>query len=429
MSYSGQYYRPGGEPKHYVVRDHKIEAVIESLLRRITQLEEASHGNPRGRPWAPLRTNRPQRQWAPLNPPVTDPSVASAAAAAESKTHIEATGGLVHGTDGDPPASSPTPTLDGSLGVLVAKWTPVTNDDLVLYDVHLSTTTGFTPDGTTLVASTPGASFVFRKTAAGAALAYGTTYHCKIIATDADGDAAASAQASATLAQVAAADITANTITANEIATGAISTDELAASSVTAGKMNVSTLSAITADLGTVTAGSYQTAGSGTYWKISSTSNDLIQGFLSGIANPSLFQVSAAGGTRRLNIHSPYDTGDLATVQLQLDAGVLESGQVVRFGAGEQELLAGFQGRGFCAVIAYNDNAGARSFGHGVMYGGVTKLANVPSSITFTTVGTDTNISSGPTAGDIGIRGFRFQADINATAAGRASRTYVTVGN
>jgi hypothetical protein len=148
------------------------------------------------------------------------------------------------------------PTLDGSLGILVARWTPVSNNDLVVYEVHLSTSSGFTPDSSTKVSETTGASFVFRKTASGAALSYGVPYYCKIVAKDPDGSAAASAQATSTLAQVSTPDIVANSITSNEIATGAITADEIAAGSVTAVKINVSSLSAVSANMGTLTAGS-----------------------------------------------------------------------------------------------------------------------------------------------------------------------------
>jgi len=50
--------------------------------------------------------------------------------------------------------------------------------------------------------------------------------------------------------------IVANSITAGEIAAGAIGADEIAANAVTADKIDVTNLAAITADLGTVTAGS-----------------------------------------------------------------------------------------------------------------------------------------------------------------------------
>ena len=55
---------------------------------------------------------------------------------------------------------------------------------------------------------------------------------------------------------ITANEIAASTITANEIAALTITADEIAANTITAGKLSVSQLSAIVADLGTVTAGS-----------------------------------------------------------------------------------------------------------------------------------------------------------------------------
>ena len=71
-------------------------------------------------------------------------------------------------------------------------------------------------------------------------------------------------------------ELAANTITADDIAAGTITATELAAGAVTAGKINVSELSAIVADLGTVTAGTItggtvQTAASGARVELASS--------------------------------------------------------------------------------------------------------------------------------------------------------------
>jgi hypothetical protein len=86
---------------------------------------------------------------------------------------------------------------------------------------------------------------------------------------------------SITATQIAASTITttelaANTITADDIAAGTITATELAAGAVTAGKINVTELSAIVADLGTVTAGTItggtvQTAASGARVELASS--------------------------------------------------------------------------------------------------------------------------------------------------------------
>jgi hypothetical protein len=124
------------------------------------------------------------------------------------------------GSDGTAPGSSPTPTVRGNIGSLVVQWTPVSNNDLVIYEVHLSTSSGFTPSGATKVGETPGALAFIRKDAAGAALAYGTDYYVKIVARDDDGSASASAEAGPTQLDPAGTDdILANAITAEKLAT------------------------------------------------------------------------------------------------------------------------------------------------------------------------------------------------------------------
>jgi len=170
-------------------------------------------------------------------------------------------------TDGSAPSSSPTPTVLGGIGIFAVKWTPITNNDPVTYEVHISTSTGFTPSGGTKYAETAAGSIVIRTDAAGAALVYGTTYYVKIIAKDADGSAAASSQGSATLVKavggssgdiaattITAANIAADTITANEIAANAITTSELNAGAVTAAKIAANTITAAQIAADTITA-------------------------------------------------------------------------------------------------------------------------------------------------------------------------------
>lgn len=111
--------------------------------------------------------------------------------------------------DGSAPASSPTPTIVSGLGALYVYWTAVANADPVTYEVHLSTTTGFTPSGATKVSDETGTYSVIRNLPGGTTpLAYGTTYFVKLVAKDADGSAAAGTQASGTIAQVTNTDIT-----------------------------------------------------------------------------------------------------------------------------------------------------------------------------------------------------------------------------
>lgn len=111
-------------------------------------------------------------------------------------------------TDSTVPASSPTPTVTGGPGYLYASWTPIGNNDPVTYEVHMSTTSGFTPAAGTKVGETSGSFFFIRRTAAGGALANATTYYVKILSRDADGPAtAASAEGSGQLSPVGDADL------------------------------------------------------------------------------------------------------------------------------------------------------------------------------------------------------------------------------
>lgn len=130
--------------------------------------------------------------------------------AAWSATDTETTGSYpANPTDGNPPSSSPTPTVAARRGYLYVTWSAVSNADPVTYEVHLSTSSGFTPSGATKVTEVEG-TFAVVDVLPGTttALTYGTTYYIKLIAKDADGSAAASTQASGAPVKVVSADIT-----------------------------------------------------------------------------------------------------------------------------------------------------------------------------------------------------------------------------
>lgn len=171
-------------------------------------------------------------------------------------------------TDGNAPTAASAPTVQGGIGYLAAFWDPVSNNDEVAYEVHLSASSGFTPGAGTLCFTTPGTSAVLRKLPDGSALAYSTTYYVKIIAKDADGSASASSQGSASLTQatggssgdiaattVTAANIAANTITASQIAAGTITATEIAASTITGAKIAATTITSANIAANTITAG------------------------------------------------------------------------------------------------------------------------------------------------------------------------------
>lgn len=140
-------------------------------------------------------------------------------------------------TDGIPPSTSPTPTVIGSIKSLYVRWTGITNNDPVKYDVHISTTTGFTPDSTTLIGTT-GSTFITVQALPGPApspgspdtrtLLYNTDYFVKIVAKDDDGSAAAGTQASGQLVQATGPDIAASTITGDHIVGGTFTGEEFA---------------------------------------------------------------------------------------------------------------------------------------------------------------------------------------------------------
>lgn len=133
-------------------------------------------------------------------------------------TSVTATTGQFPATplsDGNAPASSPVAVATGGFGYIHASWTPIANNDMVTYEVHLGTTTGFVASGSTKVSEIAGSTTVIENTAAGAALAYGTSYYVKIIAKDRDG--AASASAASNVVQITKVGSTDTTITPADI--------------------------------------------------------------------------------------------------------------------------------------------------------------------------------------------------------------------
>jgi hypothetical protein len=98
-------------------------------------------------------------------------------------------------SDGVPPATSPSANAAGYVGYIAAWWTAVGNADPINYEVHISTTSGFSTSAGTLLASTPGLSAVLTRYADGSPLIPGTNYYVKVVARDQDGAAASGAQA------------------------------------------------------------------------------------------------------------------------------------------------------------------------------------------------------------------------------------------
>lgn len=126
-------------------------------------------------------------------------------------------------TDGDPPSAvSAAPTLHAGPRWIAAHWDAVSNNDPVTYEVHVSETSSFTPDATTLVGELAGTvTFIRTANADGDPLAYGVLYYVKVIAKDADGSASASP------ANDPGIELDPNV--ADDIAAGSITVDKLAA--------------------------------------------------------------------------------------------------------------------------------------------------------------------------------------------------------
>ena len=145
-------------------------------------------------------------------------------------------------SDGAIPSMSGVAVLSSGIGYLYARWTAATSVDSITYDVHISAVNGFAPDANSLSLTTTSLFGFIRKQGPGAAsadLVYGTTYYVRVVARDADGSSAASAQSSGFTVQVGAPDITLGTITATSgiIANLAITTAHIADVAITRAKI------------------------------------------------------------------------------------------------------------------------------------------------------------------------------------------------
>lgn len=144
-------------------------------------------------------------------------------------------------SDGIPPASSPTPTVQGGISYLAVKWEEEENHDRVTYDVHISDTTGFTPDASTFAGSIVGTLFFARKLPDDSPFVYGTTYYVKLIARDVDGEAGPGGQGSGQLVEALGPDIAVNAIIAEHILAGEVTAEKLEAILVLATRLATGT--------------------------------------------------------------------------------------------------------------------------------------------------------------------------------------------
>lgn len=145
-------------------------------------------------------------------------------------------------SDGATPSPVGTVTLTPGVGYIIAKWTPIVNNDLVFYDVYMSTS----PPSTTpsqLATSTTSSVVILRSTPTISSLTTGTTYYVKVVARDADGSAVASSVVNAAPVQLTGnTDIAAGTITAAQIAVGTITASRIAAGTITGDRLAANTI-------------------------------------------------------------------------------------------------------------------------------------------------------------------------------------------
>lgn len=174
--------------------------------------------------------------------------------------------------DGAPPPQVTNVRAVGGIGNwFMVIWDGVANTSGVTYEVHVHTTSGFTPSASTKVGTfeAPGGTdkmgtFLVRDFPSGHALDgtgsdpvnTSTTYYIKIVPVDGSGPGPASTQVSSTALVVDASTvIAAGTVIGNLIAGDTIVGGHIVGGSITADKLNVGELSAITANVGTLTGG------------------------------------------------------------------------------------------------------------------------------------------------------------------------------
>lgn len=159
-------------------------------------------------------------------------------------------------SDGSAPSTSPTPTIVGLIQSLFVTWVGIGNADLVTYEVHLSTSSGFTPSAGTYAGETVGTRFVIGTLPGTTNKPLpGTTYFVKLIAKDEDGAAAAGAEGSGTPATVNSPDITANAVIAGKIAANAVLAENLEAILSIVTRLVAGDVSGARLELGQLTAG------------------------------------------------------------------------------------------------------------------------------------------------------------------------------
>lgn len=148
--------------------------------------------------------------WSPLAPGETVEWQVSALDQSGNRSAWSTTAAVLTGADSTPPPVPSTPVVTPYLGQLRVVWDGLGSageampPDFARVQVHMSTVSGFTPSGATLVdaLNTAGISIL-------TGLTYGTTYYVRLVAVDSSGNAsAASAQAQGIPETIGLEDIT-----------------------------------------------------------------------------------------------------------------------------------------------------------------------------------------------------------------------------
>jgi hypothetical protein len=117
---------------------------------------------------------------------------ADGSSAASTQASAETSAASCSAVPSAPTGLTATASSSSAIGLSWSTVTPPANCSISSYSVYRSTTTGFTPSSTNLVASAAGTTY------SNTGLAASTTYYYKVEAVDAAGSSAASTQASAT---------------------------------------------------------------------------------------------------------------------------------------------------------------------------------------------------------------------------------------
>lgn len=132
---------------------------------------------------------------------------------------------------GTPPPTPNTPVVTGGIGSLHVRWTGVSHLDILKYEVHLSTTNGFTPSASTKCGDLVGEMMtIWTLPPQGntTRLTIGTTYYIKIVGVS-GAYTSVSAQASGTPIQANTAELAVGSVKADQIFANAVQAGHLAA--------------------------------------------------------------------------------------------------------------------------------------------------------------------------------------------------------